>query len=263
MDHRWIPTAVLVLSVFLPSKSWTQPPTSVDQLTRASHIIFVGRIVQPAASNVKAVKATDSTAVVRVERLLDAPPALRGLTGQEVTINLLPASARGAQQQAVFFTTGVLFGEHLQVQEIGSLPVPADVAALSKQIAAVRTSIAQEALQARVAKAVLIITGKVLEVKAVPRTGPVSEHNPDWALAVVQVTGVLKGRFDGRTVNVYFPQSTDERWLLSPKFHPGEQGIWILHNEPNLGLPEGALTALNPLDFRPLSDKPVITRLLR
>jgi hypothetical protein len=241
-----------------------QPAETLDQLTRASHIIFVGRVVKAGASNVELAAASEATAVVRVEELLDAPANVAGIKGQDVTVQLLRAGGMKAEQRAVFFTNGVLFGQHLAVKEAGQLPVPADRAALKTQIAAVRTKIADEALQARIANATVVIVGKVLSVKDMPEAGPKgTEHEGDWAVAAVQIEAIEKGKFDGRTVQVYFPQSRDERWLLSPKFKVGEQGIWLLHHEPNLGLPESALSALRALDFHSLTEREKIRRLAR
>src|SRR4029077_7318692 len=113
-----------------------------------------------------------------------------------------------AGQTAVFFTTGAIFGEHLEVKENGQLPAPTDTAPLRKQIATVRGETEKEKLQARVQSAVLIVSGQVLEIK--PLGSPQrSEHDPDWAEAVIEVASIQKGQPPGRTVTIVFPQSTD------------------------------------------------------
>lgn len=261
MNIRSVLTVVLALASSICPSSWAQQPGgSLDSLIRSSHIIFMGRIIKLRAANLLVVTPTENTAVVHVEELLDAPPGVAGLKGQDVTVELLRPEATKLEQQAVFFTNGVLFGQHLAVKEVGQIPVPGDLAQLRAQVAGVRTRISEEQLQARISSAVLVTTGKVLETKEIERIGGISEHEPDWAVAVVEIETIDKGSFDGKTVSVYFPQSTDERWLLSPKFRAGQQGIWILHSE--LGLPGGVLTALNPLDFQPLAEKGNIQRLL-
>lgn len=245
--------------------AWAAPQQAeapIADLVRGSHIIFVGRTVKPEAVNLKALKASASTVVVRVEELLDVPPALAGLAKQEVTLETLQPGSLREGQRAVFFTNGILFGEHLEVKEVGRVPAPAETASIRKQIATVRGQIETEKLQARVQSAILIVSGKVLEVKSLGR--PVrSEHDPEWAQATIAIQAVRKGSHDARTITIYFPASTDERWYLAPKFRVDEQGIWLLHQERNLDLPEGSLTALSPLDFQPLEKEPSVSALVR
>ncbi len=52
------------------------------------------------------------------------------------------------------------------------------------------------------------------------------------------------------------PRSTDELWIDSPKFVPGQEGVWLLHrDQQERGAAamrvSGALTALDPIDFQP------------
>jgi hypothetical protein len=246
--------------------AWCTPQNTAEpgmaELVRGSHIIFVGRAVKPEAANLKVLKPAANTVIVLVQELLDAPPSLAGLKGQEVTVETLRPGSLRAGETAVFFTNGAIFGEHLEVKEVGQTPVPSDTASLRKQISAVRGQVENEKIQARSQAAVLIVSGKVVEVK--PLAGKLrSEHDPDWAEAVIEIASVQRGSLPGKMLTIYFPRSTDERWYLSPKFHAGESGIWLLHREPNLGLPEGSLTALSPLDFHPLEREPAIRALIR
>ena len=82
-----IHVAALVLSLWIgfPAASLAQKPApSLEQLTRTSHIIFVGRVEKLRATNLKAVTPTEATTLVRVEELLDVPPSLVGLNSINV-----------------------------------------------------------------------------------------------------------------------------------------------------------------------------------
>jgi hypothetical protein len=100
--------------------------------------------------------------------------------------------------------------------------------------------------------------------------GPVSEHDPDWREAVVEVNEVHKGSAKKKQIVVRFPASTDVMWYAAPKFHPGQQGYFMLHKEEaQTSKPKRAkksvgksaaimeagtkevYTALNPADFLP------------
>lgn len=240
-----------------------QTGEKLDQLIQSSHIIFMGRVVKLGATNVEGLRAGGNTALVRVEELLDSPAGVAGLKGQDVTVQLLRSESMRTGQQAVFFTNGVLFGQHLAVKEVGQLRPPTDLAQLKLQIAGVHAGIAKQALRTRLESSDLVITGQVIAVKDVERPGAMTEHQADWALAIVQIQAIEKGSLDGKTVEIFFPQSTDERWLLSPKFHVGQTGVWLLHREAKFGLPEGALTALGSLDHQPLGEEENIRALLK
>jgi hypothetical protein len=147
------------------------------------------------------------------------------------------------------------------------------------------------ALQERVADADVVVTGKVSAVRLPAETAPgptmasaapaapkrISEHDPLWREAVIHVDSVVKGEHPDDTVVVRFPSSTDVRWHKAPKFHPGQEGVWMLrkqevHTHPAAGLaavPRAAgavaavpaYTALNPLDFQPAQLLPGIQTL--
>jgi len=64
---------------------------------------------------------------------------------------------------------------------------------------------------------------------AQPTSKPVSEHDPKWREAVVEVDDVHKGAHQKKQVVVRFPASKDVMWYHLPKFQPGQQGFFMLH----------------------------------
>jgi len=60
-------------------------------------------------------------------------------------------------------------------------------------------------------------------------TRPISEHDPKWRDATVEVDKVHKGEHSASTVTVRFPSSNDVRWYNAPKFHPGQHEVFVLH----------------------------------
>jgi hypothetical protein len=70
---------------------------------------------------------------------------------------------------------------------------------------------------------------------------------------VVDVDHVLKGDAEPQPTVVLFPGSMDVMWHDAPKFHAGQEGVWLLHADQ---VPAAALahfpqvyTALHPEDF--------------
>ena len=59
-------------------------------------------------------------------------------------------------------------------------------------------------------------------------TQRLSEHDPLWRDAVIQVHAVHKGSHGGKKAVVRFPASHDVLWHHAPKFQPGQEGFFML-----------------------------------
>jgi len=59
----------------------------------------------------------------------------------------------------------------------------------------------------------------------------ISEHDPIWHEAVVNVESVEKGKTGQKQVVVRFPGSNDVRWRYYPKLRPGQQGVFLMSAE--------------------------------
>lgn len=129
------------------------------------------------------------------------------------------------------------------------------------------------------AKADLIVTGRVSAVRLpagesearateMGRTAErISEHAPLWHEAVIEIDQIHKGSYAGKQVVIRFPSSTDVRWHKAPKFHTGQEGVFLLHKEQLPagealarlgGVGSGEFTALHPADIQPLDELPRI-----
>jgi hypothetical protein len=261
MNVRAFVAAAVIVGCTVPSAGQTRSP-GPDVIQR-SGFIFKGTVRRLASSNVLALASTATTIVVRVDEILKSPKALEGFRGREVTVQLRRATPLKVGQQAVFYTSGLLYGESLAVKEEATLTAPADSKRLATEIAESERQTSEQAIRARVTSAALIITGKVIDVAAVgaeDQSRRRSEHDPELWRATVAVANVLKGqRAASGQVPVLFAHSTDERWILSPKYTAGQQGIFLLHREQLA--PQGFST-LHQLDFQPLSQLDLVRRLI-
>src|SRR5947209_16067247 len=141
----------------LDSKRGTMP--SVDDLTYDAGFVFEGQITQLGASHTAAYPAAPDVAVVRVTRIIKGPPALSGYVNQLITVHLIDTGGRQANQQSVFFTHGLHYGEGLVVGEVG---VP-DTAAAPATMAAGLTASADTQMTQRLAAAEMVVTGVASE----------------------------------------------------------------------------------------------------
>lgn len=256
----WVVSALLQPVPYL----YAQRATTVEDLTRQATLVFKGTVEKTRASNMPAVKASDATAIVRVDQLIDSPGAPPGLTGKQITVQMLEPGSVKPGTQAIFFTKGWLLGKSMAVIEVGQLPATESTGGLSEKVKSVRQQISDEALQNQMATAEAVVAGRVTAVRPSEIPHLDTEHDPDWYVAMIQLESVIKGQLKDREVAVLFPHSDDVAWHNSPKFKEGQQGIWLLHrNQARLPGIENQLTALRPLDFHPREELSRVERLAK
>lgn len=238
----------LVVSWVCPGRAAEPRLVSLlEELVSQSTFIFEGTVTRLQAATMPVVPVSDKTIVVKVGEIYQGQEFLGEYSGREITVLVKDPTALGAGTQATFFAQGWLLGDGVAVQEVGRLERGSTMD-WTKQIAATRQSISEQDVQERIASADVVVLGKVSHVKLVEprRPGPISEHDPQWQEATVEVGTVLQGDPSLTRISVLFPGTLDVAWVGVPKFKVGQEGIWILVRDRKLE----AYTALDPLDFQ-------------
>jgi hypothetical protein len=242
---------------------------NVLELLRQSQWVVSGTIHKMGAATLRAVSPTDSTAVVKVDRIFYGPQPFTDHLGKLITIQLRDIQPAKKGYKAVFFTRSWLYGDSVAVVEVGRV-TGADNTAMQKDIDAASQNLADQRLADRLARATLVIAGKVTQTapaREAQRRRIETEHDPDWWTAEIAVASVEKGALTAKTVTILFPNSTDELWIDTPKCKPGQDGIWILQRDqkekgwPVLRAP--GLTALDPLDYQTRDQLDRVRRLVK
>src|SRR5262245_63783388 len=112
---------------------------------------------------------------------------------------------------------------------------------------------AQQHVRGRFDAADLVVSGRIIAVRlpkgptsqghrvAAGIHGPITEHEPKWREAILQVDEVLKGAPPGRRLVVKFPASSDVMWYGAPQLQAGQEGFLLLaSNEADPSEPSGA-----------------------
>jgi len=197
--------------------------------------VFKGTVKKLNSATMKEVPLNNRTVVVTVDQIIQAPPDLAGYAGQDITVKLSGRQKVSVGQQMVFHTTVWMFGDSVAVLSLKQEPVKdVDAAPL------VRGRGQQSS--AHFEGGDLVVSGKVVSVSlpggsatgsqrgSATGPGPITEHDPKWREAVIQVDEVLKGTHQKKQVVVRFPASNDAMWHEVPKFKAGQQGYFILHH---------------------------------
>jgi len=235
-------SATLNISLSLDQKS------RIEMMKRAS-LIFTGTVLKKQAVSFSGVQPSKNTAILKVDRILEKPKAVALSNGQHVTIELKDPTVFQEGVQATFYTEGWILGSGIAVKEIGHELVANTAAALTPQqqegeMAQARKELQDAELKARIERADIVATGRVTSVRA-PAAAPIrkfiTEHDPDWQEAVVQVDSGIKGVSDGKQIVVRFPKSEDVLYYGVPKFKEGQEGVFLLQKDKETGLPKAMI----------------------
>lgn len=231
-------------------------------------MVFKGTVKQQGAATVPQVPVNDKTLIVTVDEILKAPDALQPFVSKDITVQLGEGQQAAAGQQYVFFCKGWMFGASIALVAIGV----AQATDLATRRATAAVALAPDrALIERINNAEMVISGRVVDVREVARTGPITEHDPKWRDAIVHVDTVAKGPQPDTgqdTIVVRYAASKDIRWKNAPKFTTDQHGVWILGNTKSpLGLAAvggkpNVYTVVDPHDFHPAEELPRVQSLI-
>jgi len=221
-----------------------------EELRQQSSFIFKGTVLKQGAATMSEITVTNRTCVVRVDQIIQCPEILTDYSGEEITVELGGKKGVKVGETFIFYTNGWVFGETLAVQSIAHETAPAaGVAILSASTTDPVANFAAKESRSRFESARVVVSGRVTAVRipseeemmpiamavgidgGASLTKPVSEHDPLIREAVVTVEDQQKGSDVGSEVVIRFPGSTDIKWYKVPKFRPGQQGFFMLHNE--------------------------------
>ncbi len=272
----------LLLALSGCTKAAAPQVTDRPALAGKSSIIFSGTVSQLAATSFTGVPKSAQTIVVKVDSVEKKPAAVSLKKGDSVTVEVKDASAFQEGTRARFYTDGWIFGAGVAVKELGhelggaAEPVPATSAA--KPSGQGNDEIGDQELMERMKTSDYVVVGRVTDVRKwnvpKPKSGApsrVTEHDPDWHEAVVEVQSVLKGgKVKGNKVIVLFPNRNDVAWVSSPKFAKNQRGIFCLNRDQSTGAAGSSggqlanvYTCLGHGDALPISEEARVRLLLK
>jgi hypothetical protein len=227
-----------------------------DESVRAAEFAFFGTVRRLAASNVSQVEASDDVAIVRADEVVLAPPSVGDIAKRDITVRLSTRAKIGAK--ALFLASSWIVSDQIALIELARVSGRLDRGALREAIFQEKLRASDDELIARIAVADVVVRGRVSNVSTI-EIPPERRHDEDlawWHLASVEVLGVLKGRPEV-TVRVAYLDPRPPRWFDAPVFSEGQEGIWFLRKAESTSelrdaeaVPEGAYSALDPLDYQ-------------
>lgn len=240
-----------------------------------SKFIFTGKVIKLKAATLDGIDP-GNTAVVQVDQVVAAPPAFTSLSGQQVTVRFKSLAGITKGSAMTFFTNGWIYGASLALDAVASIKEmeKMPVAALVREG---HSSDQDSVVKRRLDSAALVVAGKVTQVEPSTKGSThISEHDPDWHEATIDVDETIKGQKGTGKVTVLFPKSDDIRWHKINKYQEGQQGIFLLQQgkqQDSKGIApkvfatipkeSGVLTTLHAADFLPLHELGRVKSLLK
>jgi hypothetical protein len=233
--------------------------TDVEELSRQANFIFRGTAIERGAATEPSVPVDNRTLIVTVNEILKAPSLLQNYAGENITVQLGEGQSIRIGQERIFYTQSWIFGESIAVVALGHTAAGARASATA--VAMVEAEPAS-ALRERVDSAEVVVAGRVVEITEPTSSGTtrITEHDPVWQEAVVEVDDVAKGSLaddQKKQIVVRFARSEDARWYQAPKFEVGQEGVWLLGDSrataarAALGEEPGKYLAIDAADFLP------------
>ena len=265
-----------------PGAALAQAPDKLAAITRQSSIVFSGTVSQLEATSFADVPKSAQTIVVRVDSVLKKPSAVSLKRGDNVTVEVKDPSAFQEGTHATFYTDGWIFGSGVAVKEVAHKIGPpggegTKVAGTGEKAFGQPQEQSDQELLDRLNSADYVVIGRVTQVHrwTVPKSATpyrITEHDPDWHEAVVEIKSVLKGgKIKGNRMVVRFPGGNDVAWARSPKFEKNQRGIFCLNRDQTSGVPTAkvggqqvnAYTCLGHGDVLPISEEARVRSLLK
>lgn len=222
---------IIILMVMTQCIGPKNYPVELDQLVPGSSLIFKAKIVLLNTVTTDE-DDVDNAGVVVVTEVIDAPENLQNISGQQVTVRFTDISQIKVNEERLFFTDPYWIGESLGVKEKGSVMKSDKLYEDEKIFSYIKQArLKQDDVQLskilNISK--LVISGKVVKVNEIKGNASIlTEHDPQWKVAEIQIDKVIKGKAEGQTIKVLFASSKDVLYFQSPKFKINDEGVFII-----------------------------------
>ncbi|MDH3892677.1 MAG: hypothetical protein OEV49_16560 [candidate division Zixibacteria bacterium] len=210
---------------------------------KESNPVFVGTVLRLGESSVAGVKASQNTAVVKVDALLSTTQGVSIAEGDEITIELIDPTQFRIGSRATFYAETWVMSKSVAVKELGHEPMQAALVAAS--VGPMKQRLQQARLRKRLDDAETVALGEVVQIRkaltATTQRPRITEHDPNWQEAIIRVDSLFKGTAGVAQLVVRFPGSQDVQFFGAPKFEVDQTGIFLLQRDVETGLPKAML----------------------
>lgn len=251
MSIRLIAATLLLLAAEARAQSADVTTAELQQ----TEFVFVGRVTKTEGVVFPELSAEVRLAEVTVEEVI-AKPESSVVRPQDRVFVAFGDPFPELNARLRVFGAALSYGTAIAMREVARQEAPPSTMS-AEDVTEERTEVREDLNEAKLEQAldasVAAIVGKVVSIQDLPWQNRVTEHDPLWTDAVVEVTSWIKGGAAQRVV-VQFPASYDVDWFDVPKLKPGMEWTFFLHEG---ALPSATSEAADLTRFRIVSPQDV------
>jgi hypothetical protein len=162
-----------------------------------------------------------------------APEAFTGVVGTTVTVKVPARTKLRSGEARLFFTNRLMYGENLAVEASAIEQVEKDYDQAVMEVKKAVANIERKEQLARISRAALIVEGKVTQMQEseLNKKYPLSFKSPYWVSVVIQIAGIIKGKYEGKTVEAFINKGGETEEATPLDVEIGKTGVWLLGKE--------------------------------
>jgi hypothetical protein len=237
-----------------------RPAPAVRRKLKGAPLVLSGTVAEPDPS-VPPHRREEGT-VFAVTQTLRAHESFGDLAGQRILVKLKAPAKAG--DNMVLLAESWFYGAWLGVRELGRLD-PSELDSIAEEAQRQDREAPLERLRDQATRADLVVVGDVRKLEPLdPQRDrvPLSEHDPHWWIASLDVLEVIAGKAV-RKVDVAYANSRDVRWSESPKPHAGQHAIWLLRRQKLPEVNKTYWTIVDQDQIQPLEHRDEVTKSAR
>jgi len=206
---------------------------AIENKVGKSKFVFIGTVKKTGASNVAALEASKQLVLVEINQVALAPEAFVGTVGTTVTVKIPSRIKLKSGDTKLFFTKRLMYGENLAVEATAIEQVEKDYDQAVKKVKNAVANIERKEQLARISKATLVVEGKITQMQESEfnKKYPLSFKSPYWIALTIQIARVIKGKYEGKTIEAYINKGGETEEATPLEIEVGKTGVWLLSKE--------------------------------
>jgi hypothetical protein len=256
-----------VLTFFLVCISMEISAMAQSNSLAESPVVIVGKVVSlnGQSFNDMPKPVRDLSVAFVVDNVIAKPPGLSLKKGDKIAIVPKQKSDLPGGKSIKIFANTWIVGSTIALTETSHVSVARTNAPEFAMLYDANNQ-ATQAIVNRYDSASAVVVGQVTEVHDAPLTNTpggshrITEHDPKWKDAVIQVQSWIKGDSSKPEVVIRFPSSRDVAFRDFPKFQVGQSGTFLLSNPQSSSYVNGSFHGDSLKAFEVKSDRDVLSQ---
>ncbi len=207
--------------------------TQIEKTLAKAPLVFIGTITKIGSANLAVIEPDNRTALVKVERVVNAPSAFQGITNTTVTIKLPDGTKNKMGDTKLFYTKKWMYGENLALEVVVAETIDKDYRQIIHEFRNAKSNMERKEKLSRLQGADLVVEGRVIKMEdsELNKQFPISFRSPLWISVSIQITATLKSKYEGKVVIALINKGGETEEATPLEINIGKTGVWLLRKQ--------------------------------